>query len=199
MLAISLTGNGLYQTRPGAGIWNVARGRMAATLPPDIGGGEVVYSPAGKTLAIFDEGGTAYLWDIATKAIKLTLRAPESTGVCYGGDAATFSPDGKMLATADGCANDSAFLWDTNTGRHVAALTGRQRSRGWQPRIQPRRQDSGYRSRQPQHLPLGCRHWEGHRHAHRSQFLSERDIGELFNSGGRLAMGGCSGSVVADG
>jgi Tol biopolymer transport system component len=46
-----------------------------------------------------------------------TLADPSSVGV----DSAAFSPDGKLLATAD--QNGSTYLWDVATGRRIATLT----------------------------------------------------------------------------
>jgi len=46
---------------------------------------------------------------------------------CYGLQEVVYSPDGTMLATDDGCANDSVLVWDPRSGQQAAVLSGQTR------------------------------------------------------------------------
>jgi WD40 repeat protein len=65
----------------------------------------LTFSPDGKTLAVCEGGWTIDLWDPASGKLRHRLR-----GNC--GPACTFSPDGRLLATA----NRKISLLDTRTG-----------------------------------------------------------------------------------
>jgi WD40 repeat protein len=117
-------------------VWSTAGSGIVATLkdPPDSGPqgqyGELAgaFSPDGALLATANNNGRVYLWSASTWRLVATLTAPGSrnfnpsdldspgTGVS---DVA-FSPNGKILATAD---NDGrSYLWDPATGRLLATL-----------------------------------------------------------------------------
>jgi WD40 repeat protein len=107
-------------TAGGAGsvyLWSIASKNIVATLttPHTNGVNSVAFSPDGKTLVTTvtpiektvtgSKGSIGYLWNIATRSVIGTVSDP-------GGQEerdATFSPDGKTLATADD--NGSAYLW----------------------------------------------------------------------------------------
>ena len=84
----------------------------------------VEYGPDGRTLAAAGYDGSAYLWNVATRAVIATLDDP---GVNADDYAAVFSPDGRLLATADD--SGSTYLWDLASRAIIAALNDFLRSR----------------------------------------------------------------------
>lgn len=87
-----------------------------------------VYSPDGKKISTASSDGTARIWD-ATTGKELLIVKSVTKGTRPPGDAfegwgwfwyATFSPDGKYLATADG--DGIAHIWDAGTGEELHAL-----------------------------------------------------------------------------
>lgn len=100
---------------------------------------DVKFSPDGRTLATANFS-RAYLWDVATRKLRMTLvderyRRQEVEVVNHGGSKKklietyshastiyrlTFSPDGRMLATAS--RDGTAKLWDIETGQLTATL-----------------------------------------------------------------------------
>jgi WD40 repeat protein len=83
-------------------LWDPSTGREEAVLkrtPLDFGRDGVralAVSPNGKTLVAAQNDGTIAFWDRETKKERLSVR-PDKRAV----DCAQFSPDGKLLATAD--------------------------------------------------------------------------------------------------
>ena len=103
----SVNNNGNASGTGSTYVWDIATGKIAATLtgPGSKGVDGVAYGPGGTTLAAADTNGSTYLWDIATKKITATLPDPGSDGVYY----VAFAPGGTTLAAAD--SNGSAYLW----------------------------------------------------------------------------------------
>jgi WD40 repeat protein len=104
-------------------LWDVATRRWIATLAstrcPD--GGQVVFSPEGKTLALFSgRDPTTCLWDVATRR-ETTLTDPgPRPDPSYDMTRGAFSPSGTTLAVAD--ANRNIYLWDLATRRVVTTV-----------------------------------------------------------------------------
>jgi serine/threonine protein kinase len=94
--------------------------KSPATALPDPGkGGQdtVAFSHNGTLLAVGENNGSIYLWNVATKRLAATLSDPASDGV----DAVAFSPDGTMLAAGD--LNGNAYLWNVATKGLAATLS----------------------------------------------------------------------------
>ncbi|HSL46133.1 MAG TPA: helix-turn-helix domain-containing protein [Anaerolineales bacterium] len=89
-----------------------------------------VFSQDGTKIATASLDGMAKIWDAATGKELLRVKSPAkdpkpSTGYFEGWGwfwYATFSPDGKYLATADG--DGIARIWDAVTGEELLALEG---------------------------------------------------------------------------
>ncbi|HYV35666.1 MAG TPA: hypothetical protein VE988_08175, partial [Gemmataceae bacterium] len=69
------------------------------------------FSPDSKMLAIGDEDGTIYLWEISSQKVRSSLAGKQLPA------AMTFSPDGAMLAV--GGLNGALCLWDVTTGKET--------------------------------------------------------------------------------
>jgi WD40 repeat protein len=100
-------------------LWDVASRREIATLSRSTHGHEIAFSPDGRTLAEEgeeEEEPAARLWDVSTRRVQVRLKSQNWVG------GVAFSPDGRHLATGGDAA--TVKLWDTRTGKEVAALHG---------------------------------------------------------------------------
>ncbi|MFD8994027.1 nSTAND1 domain-containing NTPase [Streptomyces abikoensis] len=106
---------------PGAGIWDVAAGRMTMPLGARRTPRQVAFSPDGRTLAIGDANGVVSLWNARDRRLVATLAGPAEavTGLA-------FSPDGRTLAGAG--ADGAVRLWNVASRRTEATLTGHTRA-----------------------------------------------------------------------
>ena len=171
-------------------LWNVASGKLAATLS-DPGSGSsvlsVAFSPSGTMLATGDLDASAYLWSVASHKLVATLTGPGTTETV---NSVAFSPDGATLAVGDD--NGDTYLWNVASSKLIATLTdpgnsNRQRA-GQLGGVQPGRRDAGRRRRRQRHLPVGREHQEDHRHADPARRL--RVGAAVFSpKGGLLAVG----------
>jgi WD40 repeat protein len=95
-------------------LWDVATGKLIKVLKDASPNSGLAFSPDGTLLAA--AGRPAFLWDVATGRRHAALYGP---GGRQAVDVA-FSPDGKVLASAD--AVGTAYLWDVATGSLIATL-----------------------------------------------------------------------------
>ncbi|MBL7519810.1 hypothetical protein I6A84_17315, partial [Frankia sp. CNm7] len=93
-------------------LWNIAKPAAPSPLgdPVDAEGGErVVFSADGRLLATF--GGPVRFWDVSDAANPRPVGRPISEVPSNGGFDMALSPDGSVLATAEG-AEGTVRLWD---------------------------------------------------------------------------------------
>lgn len=110
-------------------LWDVATGAKVRSIPvpPDrLGAGlQVALSPDGKTLVSASINDlTVRLWDVGTGQAKGELNANENEPRLVGARGVTFSPDGKLVATADATAElqFGVMLWTVETRKLQAVL-----------------------------------------------------------------------------
>ncbi|MBI2924632.1 MAG: serine/threonine protein kinase [Verrucomicrobia bacterium] len=85
-----------------------------------LGGGlPIAFSPDGRLFAAGGETGLMLLWDVATQRARPIARAHLNQI-----NALAFSPDGRRLITTGTGERDAIKLWDPESGREVATLTG---------------------------------------------------------------------------
>jgi WD40 repeat protein len=113
-----------------ARIWDAATGNLRLSLAvsqPGLRGNHtaVVFSANGRHVAGGCRDGTVRIWDISKVDLSAFSAKPLEESLVLRGhtkpvEAAAFSPDGRLLATA---ADDrSGRIWDVATGKQVAAL-----------------------------------------------------------------------------
>jgi WD40 repeat protein len=113
-------------------VWRLPTGRLVRKLrghkPTALGAPGIFYlirrvefSADGRRLVTAGYDGTARIWDVGAWTTVRVLRPPRSSYL----EAATFSPDGKLVATASG-AGGTVAIWDSETG----GLVRRIRTRG---------------------------------------------------------------------
>jgi WD40 repeat protein len=111
-------------------VWRLPTGRLVRELrghkPTDLGSGtfflirRVEFSADGRRLLTAGYDGTARIWDVGTWTTLRVLR-PQRAGYL---EAATFSPDGKLVATASGTGG-RVGIWDSDTGGLVRTIQTR--------------------------------------------------------------------------
>ncbi|HZQ00056.1 MAG TPA: WD40 repeat domain-containing protein [Reyranella sp.] len=91
-------------------LWDAGNGKELATLQGDgTTTDRIEFAPDGSTLVALMNDSTARLWDIGTTKLLATLRGHQGEPI----SGATFSPDGKMIATT---ALFEVVLWNARTG-----------------------------------------------------------------------------------
>jgi WD40 repeat protein len=92
-------------------------------LPGDTGIVDALaWSPNGASLAAGAEDGGVYVWNVATRMLRATLRVNGPPVF-----AAAWSPDGAKLATGDGSGH--VTIWNTATGAQLGSWFGDARGR----------------------------------------------------------------------
>ena len=96
----------------------------AVLTDPAYAAASVAFSPTGKLLAVggrsqlfSTDGGSVYLWSVATRKVIATLTDPNGKGV----NSVAFGPEGITLAAGD--LNGATYLWNLATQRVIATLT----------------------------------------------------------------------------
>ena len=79
---------------------------------------KLLFSPDGKTLIILDQDDHIRLWDVDTGTEKIVIDTPNFKCI-------VISPDGKTIAN---CKYEALSLWNTETGTHIAELSGHRYS-----------------------------------------------------------------------
>jgi len=112
----AITNDGIH-----AKVWDVATGAARSSI--DQAGVVLGYLPDGETLVTrtvkqpTPPGSGIVLWDLKTKAPRLRIPVSNIRG-------AALSADGSTVATTIHSLGDPIRLWNTNTGKEVAALSG---------------------------------------------------------------------------
>ena len=104
-------------------LWDVSEGTRLRTLPICASVNSVSFSPDGKTLANGHDSGywkeDIHLWDVATGTFLRALEIPGPDYSYFDVNSVSFSPNGKILASASD--DGPVHLWDVATGtlRHT--------------------------------------------------------------------------------
>ena len=108
-----ITGGG---PRRGLRWWNL---RQGTNWLFETEASRALFSPDGRTLAVFQPTNHLRLWEVATGYPRANWISPTDLAMDA---AAVFSPDGRLLAVA--CSDDSVRLWNVWTGEPLGTCTG---------------------------------------------------------------------------
>ena len=130
-VAFSPDGETLVTTQPRGTVrlWDFRTNELRRTFTkPKHGVGPIVFNSDGQVLALLrDEDKSYSVWNIKTDELICSLTVPVTKRILWG---VAFSPDGSMLSTGmvdmapSGERQDTVWLWDTTTGKHIRTLTG---------------------------------------------------------------------------
>jgi WD40 repeat protein len=113
-------------------LWDLTTARLLRELElPQSGVTSLAFTSDSKIVAVLGDESTVYQWEVATgKKVHEWKSIPPKEEVAryYGGmKSLAFSPDGKLLATAEG--GRPIQLWDAATGKHQREFTPDQQRR----------------------------------------------------------------------
>ncbi|MFN0201994.1 MAG: WD40 repeat domain-containing protein, partial [Bacteroidia bacterium] len=101
-------------------IWDIKPQKLAHNIKAHIYCiNNIAFSPDSKSIVTSSADGTAKIWDIETGKLLMEIDA-EIKDNHYHNTSATFSSDGKQLATA---INDIIKIWDISTGKAILNYT----------------------------------------------------------------------------
>jgi len=92
----------------------------------DAEGDRLLFSPDGRTLAVYGRGNEIALWDVMSRSLRTNLVVESPPATRSSSPPASFSPDGHWLAIA--CEDDAIRLWNVQTAELVGTLTGHKQS-----------------------------------------------------------------------
>jgi WD40 repeat protein len=105
-------------------VWDSHTGRALRLDGPEVVYAFGCFSPDGTKVLAGTHGPEVRIWDALTGKVMATLTPPPKPAGAQGQTRfGRFSPDGKLVLTADG----SGHLWDAATGRELVLLPGDRR------------------------------------------------------------------------
>jgi WD40 repeat protein len=122
LLAVGSANSDYHPTRGLTYVWDVAdrnfRKPLSLQDPGGSGINDVAWNPAGTALAVADNNGTAYLWNVATRSFSLFLDPQHGPNA----DSLAWNPGGTVLAV--GYSDGVIYLWNVATRRLAGQLAG---------------------------------------------------------------------------
>jgi eukaryotic-like serine/threonine-protein kinase len=108
--------------------WRDMRSGESGQVAPE--GTRVLFSPNGRTLAVFARGSEVQLWDTSTRTNTISITIAPETLFGPGFAPAAFSPDGAILASASGVedVDNAIHLWDTSSGKLIGVCAGHKQA-----------------------------------------------------------------------
>jgi WD40 repeat protein len=103
--------------------WNLREGTNVLT---ESEGDRMLFSPEGRTAALFSRDNSVEIWDVTTRSLRTKFLVEPGLALTVSGSQAGFSPDGDLLAIA--CQDDTVRLWKVDDASLVATLIGHKQS-----------------------------------------------------------------------
>ncbi len=177
----------------GAGVWDVATGRLLVRLDGHDGAVKTVaYSPDGKALATGGADNTTRLWDAATGKELRKFDGPTTVV-----ESVVFSPDGKLLVVA--ARGGGVRVWRLGTDDPPMQMVTGQSSHLWAIAFSADGRLLATGTRGPGQVKAAVRVWDVATGKERARFVGHQETaaGFSFSPDGRLlASGGGDGAVL---